>query len=281
MPDYLALEIPCVPECSDALASFAFDQGALGVEEKEGRLIAFFAGGRSGLLTAIRRYLEELAQLGYPMQPGEVICREVADRDWNAEWKKSYTGFEISSKIYIKPTWEVQPASAYSCQIEIDPEMAFGTGTHATTRLCLHFIEERIRPGDLVLDIGTGTGILAIAAAKLGAAVIVAFDIDPIAAETASRNATVNGVRDKLEIFAGQLSDLKPRPFDLILANIQRNEIVAMLPQLRALSSAKAYYVFSGILCEEEGALRAALTAAQFEILEMRFEEEWLACLAQ
>ncbi len=278
---YLAVTVPATPACSDALASFLFDLGAAGVVENEGSMTASFKGARHEVLSPIRRYLAELQAMGHNLQPEAVVAEEIVNRDWNAEWKKSYHGFAISAKIYIKPTWEAPPAVQYPCLIEIDPEMAFGTGTHATTRLCLQLLEERIYPGCRVLDIGTGTGILAIAAAKLGAGSIVAFDIDPVAAETAGRNASANGVRDRMEIFAGALADLTPRPFDLILANIQRLEIVSMLPLLRQLFASPAEFIFSGILREEEEIFRAALAADHFAVAGIRHDEEWLACLAE
>ncbi|HNW59721.1 MAG TPA: 50S ribosomal protein L11 methyltransferase [bacterium] len=278
---FLAITIPCPTECSEALASFLFDLGAAGVEEQEGGLTAYFADGRTDLLEPIRRYLGELAELGYPVQPDGITCAEIADRDWNAEWKKSYTGFEISARIYIKPTWEAPPARLYPCLIEIDPEMAFGTGTHSTTRVCLRLLEAGLRPGARVLDIGTGTGILAIAAAKLGAGPIVAFDVDPVAAATARRNAVANGVHTGLDIFAGELADLPPQPFDLVLANIQRNVIVKMLPELRRRFPADTEFIFSGILGEEETLFSDALAAAGFILLEIRHDEEWLGCRAR
>ncbi len=277
---YFAVTVPSTPECGDALASYLFDLGAAGVVENEGSLTASFKGARHELLTPIRSYLAELRALGYQVEPEAVVCEEIVNRDWNAEWKKSYHGFAVSEKIFIKPTWEAPPPVAPPCLIEIDPEMAFGTGTHATTRLCLQLLEERLYPGCRVLDIGTGTGILAIAAAKLGAGAIAAFDIDPVAAETAERNAAANGVRDRMEIFAGQLADLTPRPFDLILANIQRLEIVGMLALLRQLFPAPAEFIFSGILRDEEELFRATLAADHFRVNDMRYEEEWLACLA-
>jgi ribosomal protein L11 methyltransferase len=278
---YLSMKIHCAPDYGEALGSFLFDLGAVGVEEADDSLIGYFPGDRRELLAQVRHYLEELEALGHDTRPDEIVCTAIANRDWNAEWKKSYTGFVISDRIYIKPTWEDQPSASYPCLIEIDPEMAFGTGTHATTRLCLLLLEERLRPGFRVLDIGTGTGILAIAAAKLGAGAIVAFDVDPIAAETAGRNAAANGVAEKIEIFAGQLSTLAPQPFDLILANIHRTEIVKMLPLMRALFLSSAEIIFSGILREEEDVFRAALAAHRFEALKVVYGDEWLACLAR
>lgn len=277
---YLAVKIPAAPEFSEALSSYLFDLGAAGVVEAEAELTAYFPGDHRELLSLIRHYLAELRELGYATRPDGISVEALVNRDWNAEWKKSYTGFRIGSKIYIKPTWEAPPAQSYPCLIEIDPEMAFGTGTHATTRLCLELLEQRLRPGSRVLDIGTGTGILAIAAARLGAGEIVAFDIDPIAAETAARNAQVNGVRAQIEIFAGGLETLTPQPFDLVLANIHRSEIVRMLPGIAARWSAGTEIIFSGILIEEEEALRRALAENGFTVDEIRYGDEWLACLA-
>ncbi|HOT97515.1 MAG TPA: 50S ribosomal protein L11 methyltransferase [bacterium] len=278
---YLAVTVPCTPECSEALASFLFDLDATGVVENNGSLTASFKGVRHEVLSPIRNFVAALQSMGHPVQPEAVFSEEIENRDWNAEWKKGYTGFKISARIYIKPTWEAPPARPYPCLIAIDPEMAFGTGTHATTRLCLRMLDHHLQPGARVLDIGTGTGILAIAAARLGAGAIVAFDVDPVAAETARRNAAANGVHTGLEIFAGELADLPPLPFDLVLANIQRNVIVGMLPVLRQRFSSGTDFIFSGILREEETFFRDALTTHHFACIEMQYDEEWLGCLAR
>lgn len=277
---YLKITIPCQGEIQEVVSSFLFDLGATGVIEMPSGLEAFFDGEPLQVVQEVKKYLEALQELGHDTTPDRVTCEVAPNRDWNAEWKKSYTGFAISDRIFIKPSWEAPPQRSYDCLIEIDPEMAFGTGTHATTRLCLEFMEAHLKPGDNVLDIGTGTGILAMAAVKLGAASVIAFDVDAVAAETAQRNAAINGVGEKIDIFAGTLETLMParHKFDLLLANVNRSEILKMLPLLEKLLDYPVQMILSGILREEETIIRSALEQFHFQACEFRYGDEWLAC---
>jgi ribosomal protein L11 methyltransferase len=277
---FLTLTVPCQEEVQEAVTSYLFDLGASGVIEITSGLQAFFPGETLHVVSAIKNYLIALQSLGHATAPDSVSYEILPNRDWNAEWKKSYKGFAIGEKIFIKPSWEAPPERSYECLIEIDPEMAFGTGTHATTRLCLEFLEQRLKKGAIVLDIGTGTGILAIAAAKFGAASIVAFDVDPIASETARRNAHVNGVANQISIFSGTLATLTPsRPgFDLVLANVNRTEIFKLLPLLEKLLDYDVEVILSGILREEEEIVQKTLQSHHFLVKEYRYGDEWLAC---
>ncbi len=277
---FLKMHVPCPADIQEVVSSFLFDLGASGVVERETGLEAYFPNEPLQVVEEMKRFLLELQAMGHRTAPEAIACEAVADRDWNAEWKKSYSGFAISERIYIKPSWEAAPQRAYDCLIEIDPEMAFGTGTHATTRLCLELLEARCGKGAVVLDIGTGTGILAIAAVKLGAQSVVAFDVDPVAAETARRNAAINQVAERIRVFAGTMEtlDLSARRFDLLLANVNRSEIIKLLPFWEKLLDYPVEGILSGILREEEEIVASALARHHFRVCETRYEDEWLAC---
>ncbi len=271
--------VPVTPSIREAVSNYLFEIGATGVIEKDGAVEAFFPSAISGekLLAGIEEYLSQLEELGLSHRPETISIVELADRDWNAEWKKDYHAIRVSPGILIKPSWEAIPRDAPPCVIEIDPEMAFGTGTHATTQLTLRLMEKNIRPGASVLDIGTGTGILAIAAAKLGAGPITALDIDPLAAITARKNAVINNVADKLRIFAGTLAGLRARKYDLVMANLNREQILKSLPFIKEMLDYRSVGLLSGILAEEERVMREQLLHRGFFPLEMTAEEEWLA----
>ncbi len=271
--------VPVTSPIKEAVSNYLFEIGATGVIEKDGAIEAFFPSTipSENLFADIKGYLGQLEELGFSLRPEAFSIVELADRDWNSEWKKNYHAIRISAGILIKPSWEATPSDAPPCVIEIDPEMAFGTGTHATTKLTLRLMEKNIRPGTSVLDIGTGTGILAIAAAKLGAGQITAIDVDPLAATTAQKNAAINGVVDRLQIFAGSVASLRPFKYDLVMANLNREQILKSLPFIKEMLDYRSVCLFSGILAEEEKVIREQLLQCGFSPLEMTSEEEWLA----
>lgn len=269
----------------EAVCHFLFSLGALGMVEETARLQAYFPQDidTAELRIKIYRYLLSLRALGFDVVADNVHISAIPDRDWNAEWKKNYHGFELCDRIYIKPTWEKRPSKAYPCLIEIDPEMAFGTGTHATTKMCLQLLARNIRGGERILDIGTGTGILSIAAVKLGAGRVIAFDLDETATMTAVKNARHNQALRGVVFFTGTLSALRLhriRP-DIILANVNRTEIVNMLPLLKIMSDHPLRLILSGILTEEDACMQTALADANFIICETVQSQEWRAYCAQ
>jgi len=181
----------------------------------------------------------------------------------------------------VKPSWLPVPSHPPPHIIDIDPQMAFGTGTHATTRLLLEFIHEAIKGEEFAMDIGTGTGILSIAAIKLGAKRVLAFDCDPIAVATAQRNFIKNRTQENILLFTGTLDAVKNQVFSVIFANINRIEILKILPMIPELLDYKGKIFISGILVEEEDCLRSALFESGFEILQTARCEEWIAIHAQ
>jgi len=277
------VSVPVHDETRDLISSFLFTSGAAGLVDHADRLEAYFQNATDQPDAAVRTYLEELQQRGLPAEPDQVFGQAVADQDWNREWKKNYHPVRIGKRLLIRPSWEPVPADAPECVIEIDPEMAFGTGTHATTQLCLRMLEDHLQPGQRVLDVGTGTGILAIAAAKLGASRVAAFDVDEVAVETAVRNAAVNGVDGVIAFSTATMDsfEVADQRFDWLVANINRDQIVKMLPAMMEKCRYPLMIVLSGILVEEEPLLRDALSKYDLELCEISSQQEWLACLAQ
>ena len=202
-----------------------------------------------------------------------IATRVVEETDWLAEWKRYWKPTEIG-KFVIAPPWE-NVSETDKIVIRIEPNMAFGTGTHETTQLCLKAIGENYRPGQTVLDVGTGTGILAIAAAKLGAETIFACDTDLDSVKIARENAVANGV-DRIEFADGPLADDAP-VYDLVLANLTIDVIVPILPLL--LAKSRHTLLLSGILVEQKDIISAELK--KFQISNFKFETagEWISVL--
>ena len=203
--------------------------------------------------------------------------------DWTEGWKKGYQPQKIGRRLVITPTWKRYRPKKEELVILMDPGMAFGTGLHPTTRLCLVALECYLRAGDRVLDAGTGSGILTIAAVKLGASRVTALDIEETAVEIARQNVTLNGVSDHVELHTGTLKDLQPRvqSAHLIVVNILAYTIIKMLPELKELLLPEGHLIAGGILAELAEEFENTLQEAGLNPVERLTEEDWVTIIAQ
>ncbi|MCK4824407.1 50S ribosomal protein L11 methyltransferase, partial [bacterium] len=223
----------------EALANFFFEHESCGVEEIGNLIKGYFAGSlvSGDLRSYLNIYLESLRDLGFSV--GTPEFNTIPAQDWNSQWRKNFKPIKVTSRIIVKPPWEKCNCSGNQVVVDIMPRMAFGTGTHETTQLCLALLEIYMKPGEAVLDIGTGSGILAITAAKLGACCVLAVDTDEHAVENARENVVQNGVEGRVEVLKGTVDSIVSRTFDLILANINRNILTTLLPKLKRLCQKK------------------------------------------
>ena len=216
----------------------------------------------------------------------KVEASTIADQDWLSEWKKGWEPLLIGERLVIAPSWKLDQVSETDrVIIQIDPGMAFGTGTHETTRGCLELLEKFWPPNAesaSLLDVGTGTGILAIAAYKLlspeaqANARITAFDVDPEAIEVARENAEINGVANNIEIEVNKLSSYAGQEFDVVLANLTADVIAPLAADFPAAMKPAGTLIVSGILREQGDDVIAALTAQQFGLIESKPDGEWV-----
>lgn len=213
----------------------------------------------------------------YPMpQPTYGL---VDEEDWANAWKAHYHPVRIGRRLLIRPLWIDLPPAADDIVIALDPGMAFGTGTHPTTQLCLEAIEDLMQPSLDVLDLGCGSGILAIAAAKLGAHKVIAVDIEERAITTTDENAAVNGVAERIQAYQGSLETLLPsaRRFDFMLVNILAKVIIAMCGQgLGQLVRPGGRAIFSGIIDTQADEVEAALRQTGLEPYKRRQQADWI-----
>jgi ribosomal protein L11 methyltransferase len=214
-----------------------------------------------------------------------VEAMTVADQDWLTEWKKGWEPLVVGEQLLIAPSWKLDQAKAQVSQtdrviIQIDPGMAFGTGTHETTRGCLEMLEKFWPPASgtgALLDVGTGTGILAIAAIKLHPeARVTAFDVDPEAIEVARENAEINRVAEDIEIEVNKLNSYQGQEFDVVLANLTADVIIPLAPEFPAVMKSQATLIVSGILREQGDDVIAALNVQGFELIESKPDGEWV-----
>ena len=198
----------------------------------------------------------------------------VEQEDWQNGWRKYYHPMEIGQRLAVVPSW--QEYDTDRVKLILDPGLAFGTGGHETTSLCLEALDERVKGGERVLDIGTGSGILAIAALKLGAASAEGVDIDPVAVRTAGENAALNGVADQLTVLVGDLSDKASGTYDIIItANIVANAILSLAPAVPGLMAEDAVFIASGIIDSRKDEVIAGLEAAGLAVQEVKEKRGW------
>ena len=208
----------------------------------------------------------------------DFIEKEIDNSNWEDEWKKTYKSFNIGDRILIKPSWE-EEVDTDKIVIEIEPKMAFGSGTHETTSLCMEYVEDKDLSGMDILDIGCGSGILSILAKKLGAKNVLACDIDPIAVSSTIDNAKINGV--DLQAKESNLFTNVEGKYDLIFANILAEILVEMIGQSKEYIKKSGILVLSGIINEKADMVKEALLENAYEILDQREKGEWTLLVAR
>ncbi len=213
----------------------------------------------------------------------KLIYNEIDDEDWAESWKEYFHPRKVGRTIVVKPTWRDYESKAGEKVVEIDPGMAFGTGTHATTALCIEMLEKYLNPGDTLLDIGVGSGILMAVAAKLGASGMLGVDRDPVAVETARANLNLNFVDPSTcSVVLGNLVDSVNNQFDIAVANILTNTILTLLPDVRhKIRPAGGVLICSGIIEKNSDQIIEAMKKNCFEIIEVTHREEWVAIVGK
>ncbi|KOP72366.1 ribosomal protein L11 methyltransferase [Lysinibacillus sp. FJAT-14745] len=230
----------------------------------------------------IKAAITNLTNFNIDIGENVVSIVEVNEEDWATAWKQYYHPVKISERFTIVPTWEEYvPVSTDELIIELDPGMAFGTGTHPTTVMCLQGLEKVVKEGDTVIDIGTGSGVLSIGAALLGAKSVHALDLDDVAVRSAQENVTLNKVADKVSVFHGNLLDTVTEPADVVVANILAEIIISFTDDAFTVVKPGGLYVTSGIIGAKRDDVKVALEASGFVIEEVLLMEDWVAIIAR
>ncbi len=252
----------------------------------------------NGAVEELRRHLEEgLWHLGQVYPIPEPVVRRLAEEDWAEAWKRQYHLQRIGQRMVIVPAWEAYTPMPDEVVIRLEPGMAFGTGLHPTTRLCLQALEKHLVPGGQVLDVGTGSGVLAIAAAKLGAQRVLAMDADLTAVGVARENVAMNGVAAQVAVLHGTLPGINAVPlhfvagsslelldtgqFDLILINILAPVIIAAAPELAARLAPDGCVVAAGLIESQERDIVDALRLAKLRVVERVQVQDWVTLVAR
>lgn len=234
------------------------------------------------LLEELKQQLDQLTGYGLDIGKGTIAVNDVQEDEWAHAWKKYYKPVHVSERMTIKPVWEeYQPKRADEVIIEMDPGMAFGTGTHPTTILCLRALEKYMQPGDRIYDVGTGTAILSIAAVKLGAEHVLAMDLDEVAVRSAQANTELNGVDEKITVRQNNLLEGIEETVDLVVANILAEIIVRFTDDVYRVLKEDGTFIASGIIEAKAEEVKKAMEASGLAIVETIFIDDWVAIIAK
>jgi len=284
------ITINCEEEFSEILSEEIFENfeciGVISQYQKfkeleiieDDKNLKLFVENPEGIEDFIEDFRETLIKRGFSPSVWEVKIEKVKEEDWSKEWKKHWKPSKISKNIVIKPSWEEYSPKEGEIVIELDPSNAFGTGEHPTTRLCVKFLEENLKEEDSVADIGCGSGILAICAAKFTKGKIVGVDNDESVIQTAVENARKNSV--EADFSFGSSSKIKEE-FDVVVANILHSVIAQIMPDLIRITKPDGLLIFSGILDEKKGIVFDKIEENALRVLEVKSLDKWIAILAK
>lgn len=212
--------------------------------------------------------------------PGEITLRAIEDAEWASAWKQHFKSQQVGRKLMVVPSWEQADESTGNINIYLDPGMAFGTGAHPTTRRCLQVLEDHIRGNEVIYDVGTGSGILAIAAAKLGAAKVTGIDLDPVALGVARENIAFNKVGDKVTVREGDLLSVGGEQGDGVIANIIADAIIMLAPDVPKHLAPGGFFLAAGIIEGRRDETLRAIADARLKIREIHQDGEWITVYA-
>jgi len=260
------------PLAWDYMEKEVFDFG-----HEDVRVIGYFSSEEdiNEKISEIEKRLDYVKSLGLDTGTLEICKREVKQENWENEWKKYFNVQKVSGSIVIKPSWEEYTAKEGEKIIDIDPGMAFGTGTHETTRMCINAIEKYMNKGDSLIDIGCGSGILSIAAAHLGAEKVIAVDLDKLAVKVSKENVDLNGFSNTIDVRYGDLTDVIDEKADVIVANIIADIIAKLSENIADFIKDGGYFISSGIINDKKDFVISKLKENNFDIIEENNDGEW------
>ncbi|WP_461205581.1 50S ribosomal protein L11 methyltransferase [Clostridium sp. DL1XJH146] len=236
--------------------------------------------GFDNIYTMIKEKIDGLSKFGFDTKETYISKGKVNEENWENNWKKYFKPTKIGEKVVVKPTWEEYDKNDEEIVIELDPGMAFGTGTHETTSLCVKALEKYIKDEDTIFDIGTGSGILSIIASKLGATSIVGVDLDKVAVRVAKENIEYNGLNN-IDILYGDLMEVVRGKANIVVANILAHIILELSNNVKDFIKEDGLFISSGIINDKKDEVVAKLEKVGFEILEVMNDGEWNCIVAK
>ncbi len=307
---WLELSVSTTHEAIEAVANILYEAGANGVVIEDPRAILEQQAGPGGwdyveiptdfdpdaevvvkaylqitsyiqdVVSQVRQAVQNLPSFGLEIGSGRVETKAVEDADWATAWKAYYKPLRVGKHLVVKPIWEEVTPREGDLIIELDPGLAFGTGTHPTTGMCLALLEKHVQQGDYVCDVGCGSGVLSIAAAKLGAKAVLAVDIDELAVKISRENIEHNHLQEGIRVMQGDLLTHVAEPADLVVANIVADIIIRLLPDIDRVLKPGGRFIASGIIEDRREDVVKACQHHRLRIQEVTLEDEWVALLA-
>ena len=262
-----------------------WDFADINVLEHKGKVAvvkAYFAeeDNIEDVLQYVNERLKELKEMGLDLGEAKVEHEKMYEEDWANTWKQYYKPSKVGEKIVVKPIWEEYEAKDGELVVDLDPGMAFGTGTHETTRMCIQALERYVKEESTVFDVGCGSGILAIAAAKLGAKLAVGVDLDPVAVESSIENVGYNNLKN-IEILHGNLVEVIDGKADIVVANILAEIICILTDDVKRVLKDSGVFITSGIIHDRVDMVCEKLEATGFEVIEKNRDGEWNCIVAK
>lgn len=279
--EWLSIRVVAPPPAWDAIATVLIDSGCAGVELRDQpySVVAYLPQSEQERLVEIEAQIRRLPEYNLPsIHKFEV--QPVTEQNWHTAWRRYFRSRRFGQRIRVQPSWSRHKPSPDEVLIQLDPGLAFGTGGHATTALCLELLENYLQPDMRVADVGTGTGILAIAAAKLGAREVIAVDNDALAVKVAQGNIERNGVAERVRVQVGDGFDALGGVFDLIVCNVISGFLIASAPQVPSRLETGGIYLISGTSGRNwRGGVRHAIESAGLKLEEARKRRTWVAAV--
>ena len=273
---WIELKLDLPQEKLEEISGYLFAQGCEGINITDDNIIIYFSKHRwsEEIRIGILSYIQEIIPF---FSPRNIQILSISDQDWNKNWREYFKPIHVSSRIVIKPPWETYQQHTGEIVVTINPQMAFGTGHHESTQLVIRMIEKYIKNTMNVLDVGTGSGILAILAEKLGAESVVAIDDDPTALKNAYENAQLNALSNKVKFYMARPENIHSSQYDLVLANINRNVLIKYANLFPQLLNPKGILVISGILRMDEVKMLDVYEKAGFFLIEKNALKDWIS----
>ncbi|HPI38922.1 MAG TPA: 50S ribosomal protein L11 methyltransferase [Ignavibacteriaceae bacterium] len=276
MKKYLKTVLKTEPLPIDILTGLLWNLNPSGIEEEDGKIIVYFENDDENHVKEVHEILNQIKESGIIERFN--IDTEICEyKNWNEEWERSLNIIKVTENITIKPTFRDYTPAPGELVILIDPKMSFGTGEHQTTKLIIKLLERYVQKGIDVLDAGTGTGILAITAVKLGASHALGFDNDELCLINGEENVEINSLSSQIEIRLAEINQIEVKEFDLVIANIQKNVLLNIASEIHMRTKKNGVVILSGLLLDDEIDINNKYESIGFQFVEKLVMDEWIS----